>query len=828
MTTLRDLIGQAAPPPDDIPTLKKLPIAYVLEKQGIEFTDQGDGHLYALCPFHNDSNPSFDVYGPELDRWGCFSCGTGGDVLDLIKALFSTQSFNETKNIAKGLIDSRAEEGWIGPTVGVKKALDIDSVRKRVDAARLSHTGAIDAFLREKHIANPGLCMDEKWLMDVFGLGESGGSVVIPYWNRAGELVTLKHRTANTKALSEPGSSFADVLYAEWLDTDPRRPVLLCEGESDTWAAMHAVGSVYAVMGLPTGVGAHPKQAELLAGREIVLAFDGDEAGRRGVERWYTALLRHGCQVRIAQLGDDMDLAKLTPDQIATTVSKARTGTISPAGLDLHPAGIERPSKGDAAPVLVSNWSFDPKRELVDTQGNRSYEGTVTPHGEYAVITSDDLFSQGKVKLWASQHGGAWYGTDREAQILLGMLQARGPFLSIGRMATVAGLHEQHFIYPGGCVGPDYWVYVPPAADVHLESRIKVRPGPWHARQVNVLRSLHAPIVMDPLLAWLAIAPLRSLLREFPVLAVTGSSGTGKTTLLETVLPAFTGSNITCNLTSTTQHSLFAFVGCTNAFPVHFDEFRPGARRETLRSLEQVIRDAYTSQVSAKGGMGDNWAEVISVAPTAPLIVSGEDAFSETSHTERMVLLGLPLAGKNPAALAEVTAWENNGLPHAYLSYLQEGLRDGWLPKIGNYSEGDITAPARQRLNLGVLDLGWTILNQFVVANGGEPLGPPNFSLILDEAAEAARHSPIYDALCWCRDEPEAMEFMKVEPHGEVFIRVENFVEFVNRRNTFTLPGGSAAVRKYLRQHFDAVGGRGTLNGKQVTGHRFPSSYLKD
>jgi hypothetical protein len=826
MTTLGNLMATASTA-DDVSSLKALPIAYVLGKQGIEFVDQGDGHLYALCPFHDDHTPSFDVYGPKLERWGCFSCGSGGDVLDLIQKMFATSGFIETKQVAIGLLHDMVEDDWKGPVVGLKKVLDIDAVRRRVDAARMAKTGAIDTFLSIKQETNPGLAMDDQWLVDMFGLGESGTSVIIPYWDRAGKLVTLKHRTAHTKAISEPGSSFAEVLYGEWLDTDPRKTIVLCEGETDTWAATYALRDDYVALGIPTGVGSHPKQAELLNGRDVIICFDGDAAGRRGIERWHSALLAAGCTVRIAQMGDDLDIAHMTSSQITSVIEHARPAPLAPNGLTIQPGGMSRVQNQTSVPI--SNWSFEPLRELVDDSGKRSYEGIIHPMNVSTVITSDDLASMMRVKAWASRHGGAWYGSDRDAQTLLGILQARGPFLAVGRQGTVAGLHDNHFIFPGGCIGGEYWAYVAPPANVHLETQIKVKEGPWHASQVNILRTLHDSSVMDPLLAWLAIAPLRSLLKEFPILACTGSSGTGKTTLLETVLPAFTGSHITCNLTNTTNHSLFSFVGSSNAFPVHFDEYRPGARRDTLRCLEQILRDAYTSQASAKGGMGEVWSEVVSVSPCAPIIVSGEDAFSETSHTERMILLGLPLQGKNPTVLKEIQGWKNNGLPYAYLTFLEDGLRNGWLPQIMNYQHGDYALPNRQRTNMGVLDLGWSILNSFVVANGGGALGNPNFDLILHESTEAAKHNPIYDALMWCRDEPDAMDFMRILPGDrEVFIRVENFVEFIVRRQMFPLPGGATAVRKYLKQHFGAVKARITLNGRQASGYLFPADIFKD
>lgn len=42
---------------------------------------------FALCPFHNDGNPSCKIY-PGNRGFHCFSCGTGGDVLDFTQGYF--------------------------------------------------------------------------------------------------------------------------------------------------------------------------------------------------------------------------------------------------------------------------------------------------------------------------------------------------------------------------------------------------------------------------------------------------------------------------------------------------------------------------------------------------------------------------------------------------------------------------------------------------------------------------------------------------------------------------------------------------------------------
>ena len=38
----------------------------------------------ALCPFHDDHNPSLEI-NPERQSYKCWSCGAGGDVFDFVQ-----------------------------------------------------------------------------------------------------------------------------------------------------------------------------------------------------------------------------------------------------------------------------------------------------------------------------------------------------------------------------------------------------------------------------------------------------------------------------------------------------------------------------------------------------------------------------------------------------------------------------------------------------------------------------------------------------------------------------------------------------------------------
>jgi len=795
----------------DIDGIKReLPLPYVAERLGVPLSESG-GKLVGPCPFHDDDEPSFDIYGERLERWGCFPCGIGGDVLDLVQRTLQLGSVVETMDMCRQYVKEFRASDWDGPTVGAsRRPFDLASALEVIHTSDLMETGYLDYWLSERSETRPGLAaLSGSWLNAQFKVGETGTEIVIPYLDRDGAVVGYKHRSLTTPALAASGSVLKDVLYGEWRVSpaqpgSPQRPVILCEGESDTWAAAFAFSDTHDVLGLPTGSGSPTTSAVRLEGRDVTLAFDGDEAGRAGVRRWWAALTAVHCTVRIAQVPDEQDLCSV-PD-LRALLRNARIVPDPPRGFLAGPSCFYKTSGDNQTPL--SNFGFSPTRELRGPDG-AAFEGLLLPTQEPAVLTAHEASSRTRLSSWAVKQGAAWYGSDREAAQLLGWLQSMAPFLAPGESVSTAGLYDGQFVFPGGSIGQRDIRYVDPVNSVHLSERISIGSGPWSTAEVLALRALHRSEVTDPILAWLALAPVRSLLGKFPILAVTGSSGSGKTTLMETMLRHFTGSVIGTNLTSTTRHALFSFVGCTNGFPVWFDEYRPGARKDTMMTLEQVLRDAYTGQSSSKGGMGEGWAEVTSVAACAPIVVSGEDAFAETSHTERMVLVALPPRGRNADALEAVTTLGSTGLTRAYLTWLMDGLASGEIPEIVNYRAGRPDLPDRQRYNIGALDLGWRLLQAFMRAHGSD-LPAPCWDLIEREGIEAASSNPIRDALLWAveSDHFDARESVvaSVLESGDpvLYVRVDNLVHFINRHSDFQLPGGAKAIKKYLTDNYRA------------------------
>ncbi len=68
----------------DIPALKaRHPLGGMVEASGVRLRGRGRVRQ-GVCPFHEEAEGSFTVYG-DSERWYCFGCGLGGDVLDFIR-----------------------------------------------------------------------------------------------------------------------------------------------------------------------------------------------------------------------------------------------------------------------------------------------------------------------------------------------------------------------------------------------------------------------------------------------------------------------------------------------------------------------------------------------------------------------------------------------------------------------------------------------------------------------------------------------------------------------------------------------------------------------
>ncbi len=765
----------------------QMPVTYVLHKRGHEPEDRKGRDLLYPVPWREDNNPSLACYPDEddgiVDRWSDTARKDGGDILDLIGKLDpKLSSFDQRLNLAKRLFVAYQEDDWEAPQpLASKGSFDVEAARAEMNDWHIKHdNSSLTNWLGDREDYLHGI--SAQWLRQTFGVSWVRGELKAPYGGDG----LYKYRKPGEKFQSPAGTrGMWTFFYGEDLD-DGERPVVLLESETDVWSGTHATQD-YVFFGLPTGAGTRPEKMQTrLAGRRILLGFDGDTAGRDASILWATYLSKNN-QVEIIPVDGGQDLSEVA--DIPGLLKKARPFEVAIPGLMVINGRYHRQSKSGADGAPVADFELTPLRVLHSPEGGLSYEVTDGRH-EYLVLSSD-LLTKNSFHRWAHDRGLVWSGSDTDVAVLASRLKSTSIFCPSESAADIAGLHENHFVWDGGSIGDRPVRFVPTAAKVNLDIRLSTDKA--DARLIYAMREMNDHRITDPVLAWTAAAPFRSLMSQFPILNVAGTSGSGKTTTVQAIIPTLTGSHIFQTLSSSTPYAVESIINSTNGFPVVFDEYRPGARDASLLRLEQLARDAYDGQPSAKSAGGDKWNELAYIRTLAPIVIAGEQSITEISHAERMVLVHIVRPqtrdSKHLRALKYVKANQDGTLAHSFLSHVVDSVQAGG--RLEHKPRGPESLPDRVRYNLGVLDLGWRILNDFLNRHGFGDMKDPDWSGIIDTTKNLTSTNPTIEALIWAIGDEYASRNVWVSDN-ELIVNAAGFVSDVKRSGVFMLPGNNA------------------------------------
>jgi len=269
-----------------------VPILDVLTALGLEHPNRA-GKI--PCVFHDEDTPSMHIY-EERNGWHSYCCGIGGDVIDLVAAVHNARPHQAARWL---LAFNPSQSDPIIPTPRAERTAETDltdrvyreSVPPQMGSPMDTESLRFHRLLESRGGFNDA---ERKLLVDLFGLRISSGvGLWIPHWHvhdGQNRCVGVKTRPTSgdlSRKFSLVGSTFRR-LYR------PPRPkvssrLLVCEGESDTWAVTLAVGARYGpdhvdVAGLPGGVSNLPVQLleEIGAWERVVLLLDADPAGEAG------------------------------------------------------------------------------------------------------------------------------------------------------------------------------------------------------------------------------------------------------------------------------------------------------------------------------------------------------------------------------------------------------------------------------------------------------------------------------------------------------------------------------------------------------------------
>jgi DNA primase len=307
-----------------------------------------------LCPFHDDSRPSFDV-DPRRQRFRCWACGKHGDVFDFVQE-HEKVTFPEALEILArrvGISLEKVQKNPQGPSrTGMLDVMQWAAERFQSCLLDQPQSEAARDYLGERKLSLETIrkfglgYAPESWdwlvgqanaakksaeLLEVVGLiakrNEGRGyydrfrdRVIFPIRDIQGRIVGFGGRILPSSPLSDRGPKYynstetplfskSDQLYG----IDQARAaatkagyLAVVEGYTDVLMAhQHGIAQVVATMG--TALNArHIKKLRGVAPR-VVLVFDADEGGEGGVDRALEVFVKSDLDLRIATLPEGLD-----------------------------------------------------------------------------------------------------------------------------------------------------------------------------------------------------------------------------------------------------------------------------------------------------------------------------------------------------------------------------------------------------------------------------------------------------------------------------------------------------------------------------------------
>jgi DNA primase len=259
------------------------------------------------CPFHEDSSPSLQVY-PKTNTWNCFSssCSAGsGDQIDFIM---------KYEKISKHEAILKAQE-LLGVTPE-KPAKEADLV-KLFEGFKyvLQRSNKAKYYLKSRNL----FCPD---------IGYNSGNqyeklkncIVFALRDRKGQIVSFYGRSImNDDNAKHFYLSGRQGLYPNYPKADTTR-LILTEAIIDATTLLqlpeitqqYAILSLYGTNGLNDEHRAVIKELPHL--QEVVLFFDGDEAGRQAIKKHFSEIsfLKPGIKISYVETPDNEDINSLS------------------------------------------------------------------------------------------------------------------------------------------------------------------------------------------------------------------------------------------------------------------------------------------------------------------------------------------------------------------------------------------------------------------------------------------------------------------------------------------------------------------------------------
>lgn len=336
--------------------------------------EQKGKNYFAICPFHDDHNPSMSI-SPEKQIYTCFVCGASGNVFNFVsnyeKISFSAAvkkvaervgiNLNIKSDAVKRQSDERFDKYYkMFDTVNkyyqnnlksvygksaiayLNKRQINDDVIKTFEIGLSMNDNNVNKLLTNKgydlnDLIDIGLCgKKDKFTYDIFR-----NRIMFPLYNLTGQPVGFSGRIYNGEDESKYVNSKESVIfkkgtllynYHRALDyAREEHQIIVVEGFMDV-IRLYTVGIKNVVATMGTAITKEHANLIKKLSKNVILCFDGDKAGEKATISALEALEKVGIEPKIIRLEENLDpddyIIKKGKDAYLTHLKNAMTSVV--------------------------------------------------------------------------------------------------------------------------------------------------------------------------------------------------------------------------------------------------------------------------------------------------------------------------------------------------------------------------------------------------------------------------------------------------------------------------------------------------------------------
>lgn len=298
-----------------------------------------------VCPFHNDTSPSL-VISPSKQIYHCFACGAGGDSIKFVmeyEKLSYPESIEKLANMVNFSLSYTTSNGvkkedrklMENLNSFYTKHLDKNLTAKNYLAQRGISEASVEkfeigyapsSFASLDFLSKQGYAMSEAIEYGVAGLGENNQPyarfierITFPIYSPNNRLVGFGGRTLSNhpaKYVNSPQTKHfnkSQLLYGYHLAKESifkHKLLIITEGYLDV-VMLHQAGFTQAVATLGTAL-THEHLPLITRGDpEVIVAYDGDEAGINAALKASMLLSQHALKGGVVLFSNGMDPADM-------------------------------------------------------------------------------------------------------------------------------------------------------------------------------------------------------------------------------------------------------------------------------------------------------------------------------------------------------------------------------------------------------------------------------------------------------------------------------------------------------------------------------------